>query len=167
MRFNSWPWWKLLGKRPFLTAVLLSYKDASLVLPEKSCQRMKQVSWKPRLSPWIQTCLKPALPTWLHEPVHSILCFSQCWLGFCYFLWDSSYSFTLALEENKRTHSSSIYWMSVLSPMPGDAGDVKVTITELVPLLMAIPVLPEFKQTITNYSVMMMTSTMEEELWEL
>lgn len=57
--------------------------------------------------------------------------------------------------------------MSVLSPMPGDAGDVKVTITELVPLLMAIPVLPEFKQTITNYSVMMMTSTMEEELWEL
>lgn len=55
----------------------------------------------------------------------------------------------------------------MLSPIPGDAGDVKVTITEFVPLLMAVPVLPEFKQTITNYSVMMTTSTMEEELWEL
>lgn len=43
----------------------------------------------------------------------------------------------------------------MLSPMPGERGDVKVTITEFVPLLMAVPVLPEYKQTITNYSVMM------------
>lgn len=52
----------------------------------------------------------------------------------------------------------------MFNPMPGNVGDIKVTITELVPLLMAVPVLPEFKQTITDCSVMMMTSTMEEEL---
>lgn len=77
--------------------------------PEISCQRMKQVSWKPSLNPWIQTCLKPDLLAQLHQPIHSILCFSQCQLGFCYFQWKSSYSFAFASEENKSTRSSSIY----------------------------------------------------------
>ena len=123
----------VVGSGASLTGTWLSHKDVSLMLPEKSCLRMKQVSWELRLSSWIQTCLKPAIIESVTQAKKLLVMFQSGPVRFQPLPSEEFLSICLR-PRRKRINSFNQYLLTIdACPSAGDN-------TELVPPLMAVAV---------------------------